>query len=212
MAPAQRKASYDDNVFLNVPFDNRYSELFRALVFAVHDCGFNARCALEADNSADVRVEKLYRIIRECRFGIHDISRTSLDRVNRLPRFNMPLELGLFLGAKAYGGPTQRSKSCLVLDSEPYRYQIFCSDISGQEVRAHGEKASSAVVRVRDWLNTARRHPQGFIPGGRKMARRFAEFRGLLPRQCSANYITLSEMTFIDYRNFVVAWLEQNEW
>lgn len=117
MAPAQRKASYDDNVFLNVPFDNRYSELFRALVFAVHDCGFNARCALEADNSADVRVEKLYRIIRECRFGIHDISRTSLDRVSKLPRFNMPLELGLFLGAKAYGGPTQRSKSCLVLEA-----------------------------------------------------------------------------------------------
>lgn len=97
MQRVRRKAGYDDNVFLNVPFDNRYTELFRALVFTVQDCGFNARCALEADNSADVRVEKLYRIIGECRFGIHDISRTSLDRASGLPRFNMPLELGLFL-------------------------------------------------------------------------------------------------------------------
>jgi hypothetical protein len=29
--------SYNDRVFINVPFDRRYKKLFEALVFAVHD-------------------------------------------------------------------------------------------------------------------------------------------------------------------------------
>jgi hypothetical protein len=43
---------YDDRVFINVPFDRRYKKLFDALVFAVHDCGFVAHCALESDDGS----------------------------------------------------------------------------------------------------------------------------------------------------------------
>jgi hypothetical protein len=39
-------AAYDKQVFLNVPFDKRYEKLLRALAFAVHECGLQARCAL----------------------------------------------------------------------------------------------------------------------------------------------------------------------
>ena len=46
---------------------------------------------------------KIYGLIEECRYGIHDLSRTKLDEINALPRFNMPIELGLFLGAMRYG-------------------------------------------------------------------------------------------------------------
>ena len=83
-------------VFINVPFDRRYQKLFDALVFAVHDCGFVARGAREHEDSSQVRLEKLYRIIGECRYGIHDLSRVTVDSKRRLPRFNMPLETGYF--------------------------------------------------------------------------------------------------------------------
>ena len=43
----------------------------------------------------DLRLLKILCIIGECRLGIHDISRTELDAASGLPRFNMPLELGL---------------------------------------------------------------------------------------------------------------------
>ena len=43
---------YDDGVFVNVPFDHGYKKLFDALVFAVHDCGFVAHCALESDDGS----------------------------------------------------------------------------------------------------------------------------------------------------------------
>jgi len=103
-----------DAVFINVPFDRRYKKLFEALVFAVHDCGFEARSAREQDDGSQVRLDKLYEIIGECPFGIHDLSRTGLDTTYRLPRFNMPLELGIFLGAKKFGWPGAGSK--VVLD------------------------------------------------------------------------------------------------
>ena len=147
------KPSYDDCVFLNVPFDSKYEPFLRALVFAVHDCGLVARCAREIDNSGQVRLEKIYELMGESRFGIHDISRTSLDRESRLPRFNMPLELGIFLGATKFGTGDQKKKSCLILDREPHRYQTYCSDIAGQDIRAHHNRLSEAVKVVRNWLS-----------------------------------------------------------
>src|SRR5262245_2449314 len=97
------KLAYDACVFLNVPFDPSYEPFLRALAFTVHDCGFIARCAREIDNGGQVRVEKIYDLMSQSKYGIHDISRTSLDRSHRLPRFNMPLELGIFLGAIRFG-------------------------------------------------------------------------------------------------------------
>lgn len=94
---------YADSVFLNVPFDRRYKRIFDALVFAVHDSGFTARSALEVEESSEARVDKILNIIDESKFGIHDISRAGTDRATKLARFNMPLELGFFLGAKRYG-------------------------------------------------------------------------------------------------------------
>jgi len=118
-------ASYEDNVFINCPFDADYRPIFHALVFCVHDCGYFARCALDVEDSGLVRIQKIEKTIAECRLAIHDISRTDADPVNRLPRFNMPLELGLFLGAKWYGNRRQRAKNCKILDTERFRFKSF---------------------------------------------------------------------------------------
>ena len=101
---------YNDNVFVNCPFDSAYKSLFDAMVFAIHDCGFIARCALEEEDASQVRIDKIYNIIAHCRYGIHDISRTELDKITGLPRFNMPLEFGVFLGAKKFGTTGQKKK------------------------------------------------------------------------------------------------------
>lgn len=93
----------DKDVFINCPFSPDYSEFFQAIVFAVVRSGYTPRCARENDDGGEVRIEKICRIIRECRYGVHDISNTELDAASGLPRFNMPLELGLFLGARNFG-------------------------------------------------------------------------------------------------------------
>src|SRR6187200_1322487 len=112
-------------VFINCPFDERFQPLFRAIVFVVKACGFSPRCALEEDNATEVRVEKIMRIIGDCELGIHDISRTQCSGSPRLPRFNMPFELGLFLGAAKFGSAAQKKKSTLIFDVEKFRYRKF---------------------------------------------------------------------------------------
>jgi hypothetical protein len=72
-------ADTNRDVFVNCPFDDQYREFFYAIVFTVIRSGFVARCALETDNSADNRFDKICQIIKECRYGIHDISRTEPD-------------------------------------------------------------------------------------------------------------------------------------
>ena len=123
--PAAPSAS----VFINCPFDKQYQPIFDAIVFCVVACGFEPRCTLELTDAGDVRIENIYRLIAQCNHSIHDISRTEVgDQPYRLPRFNMPLELGIFLGAKRFGGRSSR-KHCLIMDRAPYRYKRFISDI-----------------------------------------------------------------------------------
>lgn len=114
---------YATNVFINCPFDAEYETLFHVIVFAVIHCGYNVRCALEAEDTGATRIDRIYRLIEECRFGIHDIARIEHDSINALPRFNMPFELGLFLGARRFGTAVQQDKRCLVLEAQRYRYQ-----------------------------------------------------------------------------------------
>jgi len=200
-------AEYDHSVFVNCPFDEEYRQLFEAVVFAVHDCGYIARCALELDDASEVRIDKILRIIAGCRFGLHDISRTEIDAATSLPRFNMPLELGLFLGAKRFGRAEQNLKSCLILDVDQYRYQKFISDIAGQDIAAHGGDPSRAIRSVRDWLSNAT-SKAGRIPGGKAIAARYVHFRQSLPAFCERLHLSVDELTFNDYVLQVEEWLK----
>jgi hypothetical protein len=195
------------HVFINCPFDRAYEPLFRAAVFTVIDCGFKPRCALEVDDASEVRIEKICRIIAECRFGIHDLSRTEADAPLNLPRFNMPLELGIFLGAKRFGGSDQTRKSCLILDTEPYRYQAFISDIAGQDVHAHGGDVVRLIRAVRDWLRASSRRKM--LPSGALVAERFHNFEGALPVLCRRLDLNEAELTFADYLGLAATWLDE---
>jgi hypothetical protein len=210
MARAKRsKASqdYEISVFVNCPFDSGYKHIFRAIVFAVIHCGFRARCALEIDDGSQVRIEKIFNIIDQCRFGIHDLSRTELDQVNRLPRFNMPLELGLFLGAKRYGRDHHGRKIALIFDREAHRYQKFISDIAGQDIRAHQKDIQRVISSTSDWLRSSSKRA---IPGGLLIGQRYRKFKSELPILCKKLQLKPLEITFNDYSNIATDWLTGN--
>ena len=199
---------YSENVFLNYPFDAKYKPIERAIVFAVYDCGFVPRCSLEEIDSSNTRYDQIVKIIAECKFGIHDISRTGLDSRNRLPRFNMPLELGIFLGAKEFGQEEQVRKNCLILDRDEYRYQKFISDISGKDVYSHGNKPNMAISKVRSWLNAA--SGRKTIPGEAEITRRHKKFLADLSIICRKSKVKRSEMTYNDYSVFASNWCREN--
>jgi hypothetical protein len=196
---------YENSVFLNCPFDPEYQEIFYSIIFAIQNCGFLARCALEINDSGIVRIEKIFTIIEGCKYGIHDISRTEISKEYQLPRFNMPLELGLFLGAKRW----QNEKLCLILDSEPHRYQRFCSDIAGQDIQIHNQQPKEAIRVVRNWLSGAETDSR--LPGGTYIANRYDKFHEDLPLYCEKFKQTVEELTFKDFRMMVIEWLEDNK-
>lgn len=200
---------YEHAVFVNCPFDEAYRPLFRAIVFCLYDCGFTAHSALEVTDTSQVRIEKISGIIAACKFGLHDISRTELDRDTGLPRFNMPLELGLFLGAKRFGTGRQKTKNCLVVDVERYRYQKFISDIAGQDISPHGGKPVQVIKVVRDWLRDAT--PKSIaVPGSSDIIQRHFIFRSDLPEMCARVGHDMNDLTFNDYVLLVEEWLKSN--
>lgn len=204
-----RSVHYTDNVFINCPFDAAYKPLFDAMVFTVHDCGFIARCALEEEDASQVRIDKIYTIIADCRYGIHDISRTELDENSGFPRFNMPLEFGVFLGAKKFGVVEQQRKKCLVLDKELYRYQQFISDIAGQDIQAHNNEVETIVKVVRNWLRTASRRQT--IPGGNIIWERYQVFLRDLPQTVEECRLDVEDLIFNDYLLVIATWQETND-
>lgn len=200
-----RPTSVDD-VFINCPFDPDYHAIFRAIVFCIYACGFRARSAFELDDGGQTRIDKLYRLIEECRYGIHDISRTELDPIYQLPRFNMPLELGIFLGAKRYGGTHQSAKRVLIFDIERYRYQRFISDLSGIDIHAHQGDPELAVMECRNWLaNVSRR----ILPSGEKIARLRQQFLLDLPPLAERLEFAVDSIPYVDYERIVATWLVQ---
>lgn len=162
------------DIFINCPFDAVYKPLFNAIVFTVIRSGFRARCALESDNAAVNRLSTICGIIQDCRFGIHDISRTESHGDPPLPRFNMPLELGLFLGAKTSGAKAQRAKCCIVFDRDHYRFQRFLSDIAGQDIHAHDDDVDLLIRELAAWLRDQSGDPT--VPGGRAIASEYQAF------------------------------------
>jgi hypothetical protein len=124
----------------------------------------------------------------------------------------MPLELGLFLGAKRFGSRTDKLKACLILDRDRYRYQRFCSDIAGQDIQSHDDLPETVIKVVRNWLQTNSPTPEVLMPGGSAMARRFALFQDDLPLLCQRLRLERHDLIFNDYTTLIAAWLSQNAW
>lgn len=194
------------DVFINCPFDAEFNNSFQALVFGVIGCGFRVRCAREMDDAGETRIDKLYRIIEESRYGIHDLSRTQPDADTGLPRFNMPLELGIFLGARKFGGVDQALKRCMILDTEQYRFQQFVSDLSGMDIKAHGDDPRRMVGHVRDFLATASKRK--IIPTRVFLLDSYDRFFAGLPAIAAIANLDPHDLLFPDYVSLVQEWVK----
>jgi hypothetical protein len=139
------------SIFINCPFDSEFQPFLRAILFTVCALGCKPRSALEESDSSTLRLEKIYKLIQECRFSIHDLSRTELSLSTRMPRFNMPLELGIFLGIKRSAAGKSRKKTCLIFVKNKYDIS-FVTDLNGMDVEGHGDKPEKVIASIRNWL------------------------------------------------------------
>lgn len=195
---------YDRNVFINCPFDGEYEDLFNAILFAVHRCGFILRCAKEYEDSSSIRIQGIVQLIRESKYSIHDLSRVTLDRTASLPRFNMPLELGICIGAIEYGTKRQKANQYLIVESEKFRFKQFISDLSGQDIRDHENSVEGAIKIIRNWLTS--KTPEN-VPSASIIHGEYLTFTENLPLLCAENDWVPDELTFGEYSTLVTSWL-----
>lgn len=199
---------FERTVFINCPFDERYLNKLHAIVFVVLDCGLRPSLAIDVDNADQHRLIKITKLVRNAKFGIHDISATTLSGKLRYPRFNMPFELGLSMGASRFESPSRRRR-LLILEGTNYSYLATLSDIAGHDAKSHGNTVIGVIEQVRSFFS---RQP-GFskTAGTEDINKRFQAFKRHLPKIAASRKISRTEIKrfsyLADYIGFADAYL-----
>lgn len=194
------------DVFINCPFDGQYAPILRAIIFAVAAADYRPRCALEENDSGQIRLARLTTMIGACSLAIHDLSRIELSPQSDAPRFNMAFELGLFLGAAHFGGRAQKRKKCLILARNRRQWSPSLSDLAGADPEFHNDAPEQGLKHVRNFLHAT---PEGdILPGERDLWRSYQEFQSALPKAARVARQTLEEaQRYRNYTHFVYEFL-----
>ena len=156
-------------------------------------------------SSSNVRIQQIKNYIRKSKFGIHDISRNKQLSNSELPRFNMPFELGLDIGAAEFGSALLKSKHALILDTERYYFQKVISDISGQDIEEHANDPKILIRKVRNWFSN---QTDSTIPGPTIIWNAFNQFNADLKTNLTDIYTDedFEEMPIGDFIKFANDW------
>lgn len=199
--------SFENNVFINCPFDNDYKPLLRPLVFTALYLNLIPQLS-QTISSSNVRINQIKKLIKSCKFGIHDLSRSKAMNQGELPRFNMPYELGLDIGASEFGNAKLKTKRILILETEKYHYQKVLSDIAGQDIFSHDDNPQILVKRVRDWFSNNSHH--NLAPSG-EIWTAYNQFIDDLSNILASNFTQeeIQEMPIGDYIKFAKDWIAE---
>jgi hypothetical protein len=144
-------AAYENyQVFLNYPFDEKFSQLADAMNFAVIASGLLPVCAYDLTTPDRPRLDMLVEAIQYCRYSAHDFSRSEGEGEHNFARMNMALEMGMAL---FHALQTQRTKHrCFFFVATPHEYKTFASDLSGLDPITHHNDDRLVVKELYDWL------------------------------------------------------------
>ena len=141
--------------FINVPYDDRFQDLYLAFIAGLTAFGLDPRATLEVPGGTR-RLDRIFDLITSCQYSFHDLSRVQLDRKRPLtPRFNMPFELGLVLGWLKTSGRSDHT--WFVFESVGRRVSKSLSDLDGTDPYIHDgrpkgvfRELGNALVRSAD--------------------------------------------------------------
>jgi hypothetical protein len=132
--PRRRSSPASNTAFLNVPYDKKFEPLFLAYLSGLCGFGLVPRATLEIPGGAR-RLDRIFQLIRGCRYSFHDLSRVELDeKPPRTPRFNMPFELGLVV---AWTKTNRTRHDWFVFESRNRRLGKSLSDLNGTDAYIH---------------------------------------------------------------------------
>jgi hypothetical protein len=141
----ERVASHrrNESVFLNIPYDSQFEDLYLAYVVGLTQLGFKINATLAVPNQG--RLDRIVELIEESDVSIHDLSR--IETTFGIPRFNMPLELGLALYRSH---ATNGRHRVFVFEKKRYRMQRSTSDINGIDPLIHNGTPKGVMAGLRN--------------------------------------------------------------
>ena len=119
-----------ESVFLNIPYDVAFENLYLAYIVGLTQLGLAINAALAVPSQG--RLTTIIELIDESDFSIHDLSRVEVSR--GVPRFNMPVELGLALYRSHI---TNGQHRVFIFERKQYRAQRSTSDVNGIDPQIH---------------------------------------------------------------------------
>jgi hypothetical protein len=147
-SPPREPRSNGKAVFLNIPYDPKFKNLYLAYIVGVSALGLVPFATLGIPG--DRRLDRIFSLMQSCRYSIHDLSRVEIDAgPPRTPRFNMPLELGLAIAWQRLGSP---SHSWFIFETQLRRAEKSCSDINGTDVYIHDAEVRGVFRQLRNAL------------------------------------------------------------
>ena len=97
-------------------------------------------------------MKKILRLIKECKYSIHDLSRLKSEKANEFSRLNMPFELGIEYGCRRIANNHLRTKRSLILEKKRYDIQKALSDLNGVDIKSHNNNPARTVQALQHWL------------------------------------------------------------
>jgi hypothetical protein len=123
-----------DSVFLNIPYDSRFSLLYLSYIAVLIELGLTPKTTLGIPGGT-ARLDRIFGLIQTCRYSIHDLSRVQLDLIPpRTPRFNIPFELGLAIG---WAKLNPQRHTWFIYETQNRRAQKSISDLNGTDCNIH---------------------------------------------------------------------------
>jgi hypothetical protein len=133
------------SLFLNIPYDPAFRNLYLAYIAGVSSFGLAPRATLEIPGG-ERRLDRILSLMRSCAYSLHDLSRVELDRhPPRTPRFNMPFELGM---AVSWQKLTRANHTWFVFEAVRRRAEKSLSDISGTDVYIHNGNVRGVFTQL----------------------------------------------------------------
>lgn len=162
-------------VFLNIPYDKRFTRLYFSYIAALTAMGLLPRATLEIPGVR--RLDLIIDLLERCPYSIHDLSRVQLDLKNpRTPRFNMPFELGL-----AVSSGTRRAHRWYVFEAVDLRLSKSLSDLNGTDPYIHGGTVHGVMREICNAFLHTHKHG-GSQPSVPQMMKIYKELRSSSPR------------------------------
>lgn len=130
-------------VFLNLPFEKSYEEIFVGYLVGLITMGLEPHCVVELHEDGEGRMARLFKLMSRCGASIHDLSYAGEGK-----RYNMPFELGIAYALSRLSG----KRRLVVVEARKRALLKTLTDLRGFDPKVHQMKGRKAMDLVYEYF------------------------------------------------------------